>query len=147
MLHPEEFLKMKVQHDNADLLDYFTPDDYSRTAEEVLSMGYSMVALKSGHRGFYIKTSSKESFGTLGATKPGDAENWSNRELWAPAFEPGNFGSATGSGDSSIAGLLSAYLRGLSIEESLKYATCCGLQNVRVLDAVSGIKPWAKPPP
>jgi hypothetical protein len=78
----------------------------------------------------------------MGAARPGDADNWSCRELWAPAFEPGHFGSATGSGDSSIAGLLSAFLRGLPIEKALKYATCCGLQNVRVLDAVSGIKSW-----
>ena len=78
----------------------------------------------------------------MGSARPGDADNWSNRQLWAPAFEVDDFGSATGSGDSAIAGLLSAFLRGLSIEKSLKYATCCGLQNVSVLDAVSGIKPW-----
>jgi len=142
MLHPDKFLEMKAQHANADLLDHFTPEYYSRTADEILSMGSKMVTLKSGHRGFYIKTGPKESFKTLGAARPGDADNWSDRELWAPAFEPGQFGSAAGSGDSSIAGLLSAYLRGLTIEEALKYATCCGLQNVRVLDAVSGIKPW-----
>jgi sugar/nucleoside kinase (ribokinase family) len=142
MLHPQEFLKMKSQHDNADLIDHFTPEEYSRTADEVLSMGCKMVTLKSGHRGFYIKTGSKEAFETLGAAKPADANNWSNRQLWAPAFEPGHFGSAAGSGDSSIAGFLSAYLRGLTIEQALKYATCCGLQNVRVLDAVSGIKTW-----
>ena len=142
MLHPEEFLKMKEKHANADLLDYFTPEDYSRTADEILAMGCKMTTLKSGHRGFYIKTGSKKSFETLGAAKPADADNWANRELWIPAFVPGHFGSATGSGDSSIAGLLTAYLRGLTIEEGLKYAVCCGLQNVRVLDAVSGIKPW-----
>jgi len=142
MLHPEEFLKMKAKHDNAELLDYFTPEDYSRIADEVLAMGCKMTTLKSGHRGFYIKTKSKETFNGLGAAKPGDADNWSDRELWAQAFEVGEFGSATGSGDSSIAGLLSAFLRGLTIEEALKYATCCGLQNVRVLDAVSGIKTW-----
>jgi len=141
-LHPEEFLKMKAQHDNAELIDFFTPEDYSQIADEILEMGCKMTTLKSGHRGFYIKTSSKENFGTLGAAKPGNEDNWANRELWAPAFQPGHFGSATGSGDSSIAGLLSAFLRGLSIEQALKYATCCGLQNVRVLDAVSGIKSW-----
>ena len=74
--------------------------------------------------------------------KPGDEDNWAMRELWAPAFEPDRFGSATGSGDSSIAGLLSAFIRGLNIEQSLKYATCCGFQNVRALDSVSGIKSW-----
>ena len=30
----------------------------------------------------------------------------------------------------------------MTIEKALKVATCCGLQNVSVLDAVSGIKPW-----
>ena len=144
MLHPEEFLDMKAQHNNAELIDYLTPEDYSRIADEILLMGCKMTTLKSGHRGFYIKTNSKESFETLGAASPGNEYNWANRELWAPAFEPGHFGSATGSGDSSIAGLLSAFLRGLTIEEALKYATCCGLQNVRVLDAVSGIKPWSE---
>ncbi len=43
-----------------------------------------------------------------------------------------------------LMGLFTAYLRGLSIEKALKYATCCGLQNVRVLDAVSGVNPWEK---
>jgi hypothetical protein len=48
--------------------------------------------------------------------------------------------SATGSGDSSIAGFLTAFLRGSSIEEALKYATALGWQNVQVLDAVSGVR-------
>ena len=142
MLHPQEFLKMKAQHDNAELIDHLKPEDYSRIADEILPMGCKMVTLKSGHRGFYVKTNQKEIFKTLGAAKPNDENNWSNRELWAPAFEPGHFGSAAGSGDSSIAGFMSAFLRGLTIEEALKYATCCGMQNVRVLDAVSGIKSW-----
>jgi sugar/nucleoside kinase (ribokinase family) len=142
MLDPEAFLKMKEQYGNSELIDYLTPEDYSRIADEVLSMGCRITALKSGHRGFYIKTASKDKFDGMGQAKPGDSENWSDRELWAPAFEPGRFGSATGSGDSSIAGLLSAFLRGLDIELAIKYATCCGLQNIRVLDALSGIKSW-----
>jgi sugar/nucleoside kinase (ribokinase family) len=142
MLDPDTFMKMKAEHNNAELIDFITPEQYSATADELLAMGPKMVALKSGHRGFYLKTVSKEKFASMGAAKPGDADNWSQRELWAPAFVVGEFDSATGSGDSSIAGLLSAFLRGFSIEESLKYATCVGLQNVRVLDAVSGIKSW-----
>jgi hypothetical protein len=78
----------------------------------------------------------------MGAAKPADPQNWTGREVWAPAFQVDNFGSATGSGDSSIAGLLTGFLRGLSIEESLQYAVCLGWQNVQVLDAVSGIHSW-----
>ena len=89
-----------------------------------------------------MKTGPENLFSRMGKAKPGDTKNWANRELWAPAFEVDNFGSATGSGDSSIAGFLSAFLRRRNIEEALKYATCCGLENVRVLDAVSGIKTW-----
>ena len=143
MLYPEKFLEMKKQHDNSELIDYITPEQYSQVADEILAMGAKMTTLKSGHRGFYIKTASKDKFKGLGAAKPADAENWADRELWAPAYVVESFGSATGSGDSSIAGLLTAYLNGLTIEESLKYATCLGYQNVCVLDAVSGCKDWS----
>ena len=142
MLHPEEFLEMKAKHNNAELIDFISPERYSKIADEILDMGAKMVTLKSGHRGFYIKTASKEKFEGLGAAKPADADNWANRELWVAAITVEHFGSATGSGDSSIAGLLTAFLNGLTIEESLKYATCLGYQNVCVLDAVSGTKDW-----
>jgi sugar/nucleoside kinase (ribokinase family) len=142
MLDPARFLALKEQHRNRELIDFLTAEDYSQIADAVLAMGCKMTTLKSGYRGFYIKTAGKETFAGMGAARPGDADNWSNRQLWAPAYKPDHFGSATGSGDSSIAGLLSAFLRGLPIEAALKYATCCGLQNVRVLDAVSGIKCW-----
>ncbi len=142
MLRPEEFLARKIKHNDAELIDRITPEEYSSIADDILAMGTKIVSLKSGHRGFYIKTGFKEAFSNMGAARPDDIDNWAHRELWAPAFVVGTFGSATGSGDSSIAGLLSAFLRGFTIEESLKYATCVGLQNVRVLDAVSGIKSW-----
>ncbi len=142
MLHPDTFLEMKARHGNAELIDAVDPAGYSALADELLALGCRMATLKAGRRGFYIKTGPEERFAGLGAAKPGDPGNWANRELWVPAFKPDRFGSATGSGDSSIAGLLSAFLRGLGIEEALRYAVGCGLQNVRVLDAVSGIRSW-----
>ncbi|MEI6970517.1 MAG: carbohydrate kinase family protein [bacterium] len=142
MLWPDEFLARKKRHKQADLLNHFTPEEYSVMADEVLAMGTRMVALKSGHRGFYLKTSGKAAMAELDFITPRCRAGWADRELWTPAFAVDHFGSATGSGDSAIAGFLSALLRGLPIEATLKYATCCGLQNVRVLDAVSGIKPW-----
>jgi sugar/nucleoside kinase (ribokinase family) len=142
MVDREAFVKMKKEHNDAELIDHMKPHDYSRLADKAIWLGAKMVSLKSGHRGFYLKTAAKEKFTGLGAARPGNPDNWSERELWAPAFEVPRFGSATGSGDSAIAGFLSALLRGLSIEESLTYATCCGWQNVQVLDAVSGIHPW-----
>ncbi len=142
MLWPEEFLRLKKEHNNADLINVFTPEHYSKTADELLAMGAKMTSLKTGHRGFYVKTGDAALFSGMGRARPGNDKNWSNRELWRPAYTVDSFGSATGSGDSSIAGFLSAFLRGLNIEEALKYATCVGYQNVCVLDAVSGVKDW-----
>ena len=142
MLYPEKFIQMKKEHNNADLIDIFTPQQYSEVAGELLAMGTKITSLKSGHRGFYVRTSDAKRFSDMGRAKPGNPDNWSNRELWRPAFTVDAFGSATGSGDSAIAGFLSAFLRGLDIEDTLQYATCVGYQNVCVLDAVSGIKDW-----
>lgn len=142
MVDPVAFLERKKKHNDAELIDFISPEEYSRIADIALSLGTSMVSLKSGHRGFYVKTTDKDKFFRMGEAKPGNLDEWSDRELWAPAFKVPKFASATGSGDSAIAGFLSAFLRGLSIEEALQYATCCGWQNVQVLDAVSGIHAW-----
>ena len=142
MLYPDEFIALKKKHNNADLIDFLTPAQYTQVADELLAMGTKITSLKTGQRGFYVKTGDAKLFKEMGRAKPGNAENWSNRELWRPAFTVDKFGSATGSGDSSIAGFLSAFLRGLDIEDALKYAACVGYQNVCVLDAVSGVKDW-----
>ncbi len=144
MLEPEAFLQMKEKHQGADLIDFLTPEDYDRIATKLLSLGCKMTSLKSGHRGYYFRTGSKASFEGMGAARPGDADNWDNRELWCPAFSAPNLASATGSGDSSISGFLTAFLRGYTLEESLKCANCLGWQNVQVLDAISGIHTWGE---
>ncbi|WP_428937719.1 carbohydrate kinase family protein [Fontivita pretiosa] len=141
-LRPDEFLKMKAQHQGAELIDFISAAQYSSLADECLAMGAKVVALKSGHRGFYVKTASQQKISTLRQSSPLDAANWANRELWAAAFVVDRLGSATGSGDSAIAGFLTAFLRGLNLERALRCATCLGLQNLRVMDAVSGAKSW-----
>ena len=141
MLEPERFLHMKKEHKGDDLIDHLSARDFSGLADRLLSLGAKITALKSGHRGWYIKTGGKDGFASMGAARPGDSENWANRELWCPAYRVERIASATGSGDSSIAGFLTAFLRGEPIETALKYAVCLGWQNVQVLDAVSGIRP------
>lgn len=58
------------------------------------------------------------------------------------SFYVSNVASATGSGDSSIAGFLAAFLNGKTIEESIRIACAVGGQNVQAFDAISGIKSW-----
>ncbi len=147
MLHKEEFLEMKRAAQDAELVDLISPARYGEIAGECLSLGAKMVTLKAAHRGFYFRTGPKQCFEEMGAARPGDPDNWGSRELWAEAFVVDKMASATGSGDSAIAGLLTGFLRGLSIEKSLRCATVVGLQNLRALDAVSGIRPWEETGP
>ncbi|MBU4212329.1 MAG: carbohydrate kinase family protein [Kiritimatiellae bacterium] len=142
MLEPERFMEMKKAHGGADLINYLSPLDYSRIADQLLALGTKMTALKTGHRGYYFKTRSQDCFNGMGAARPGRPEQWASRELWCPAFVCNPLASATGSGDSSIAGFLAAFLKGLSPEASLKTAICLGWQNLQALDAVSSIRSW-----
>ncbi len=144
MLDPEKYVTVKLLAGTKDVVDFIDSGDYSRLARECIQLGSKIVALKTAHRGFYIQTDDLERQKDLGATPPKDGKNWSNRELWCPAFRVEKIASATGSGDSAIAGFLAAYLKGCSIEKTLKYANCVGYQNLHELDAVSGIKSWGQ---
>jgi len=131
-LEKETFLSMKQMHGNAELIDFLDIKIYQRLSKRILKMGAKMTALKAGRLGWYFRT----------GKKIGDKDNWANRELWSPSFQVTNPKSTTGAGDSSIAGFLTAFLKGMSIEESLRCASCLGWQNIQELDAVSGARDW-----
>jgi sugar/nucleoside kinase (ribokinase family) len=141
-LNRAEFLRKRAEaaRIGKDPLDLFAPEEYSSMSSRILQYGVGAVTLKSGFRGYYIRTADSDRLSRFGRAKVGDIANWAERELWEPIYTVERIASATGSGDSSIAGFLASFLRGESIESALKYATAAGKQNVLVHDAVSGIK-------
>jgi len=142
MTQPERLRQMKAEHGGGELIDYFDAADYSELSDRFLAYGSKVVALKSGHRGFYVRTGNATDLAGMGRARPGDMTNWADRELWCPAYHVDPIASATGSGDSSIAGFLAAFLRGETIERTLKYANTVGSLNLTELDALSGLKDW-----
>ncbi len=142
MTQPERFRRMKADHGGGELIDHFDAADYTELSDQFLTYGSKVVALKSGHRGFYVRTGDASRLGEMGRARPGDVGNWADRELWCPAYHVDPIASATGSGDSSIAGFLAAFLRGETIERTLKYANTTGSLNLTELDALSGLKDW-----
>jgi len=138
----DRFFELKKQTGGAEILDLLKGSDYTQLADTFLSYGSRMVGLKSAHRGWYLRTGTKEKLAGMGPAQPSDLDAWANRELWCPSFYVDKIASATGSGDSSIAGFVSAYLRGECVERCLQFANCVGSQNIRQLDALSGIKTW-----
>jgi sugar/nucleoside kinase (ribokinase family) len=105
--------------------------------KDLLEMGAAIAMIKCGHRGLYILTSGRERLEKLGAAKCADIENWANRELWFPVYQEEKFVGALGSGDAAIAGFLSAFVWGHSIESCLRYANAAGSMNVTVPDGLT----------
>lgn len=113
--------------------------DVHDLAAEMLDWGASVVAIKLGVEGIYLRT-------TRDATKLksfGLSENWVERELRAPCFTC-NFVGANGSGDCTIAGLLLATLCGHDPVEAITLACAVGAFSVESPDATGGIRPWSQ---
>ena len=142
MNRKDRYMELHKQTSGAEILDLLKGSDYTQLADAFLSYGARMVGLKSAHRGWYLKTGSKDKLAEMGPARPAEVDAWANREMWCSAYHVEKVASATGSGDSSIAGFLAAYLRAEPIQRCLLFANCVGAQNVRVLDALSGIKTW-----
>ncbi len=122
-----------------DIIDKLDGADYTALSDRLLGWGAKVVALKSGHRGFYCRTASKSALASIGIES---LDNWADRECWSPAFVVENIASATGSGDSAVAGFIVGFLRDESFEKCLRCAVSMGYQNLHGLDGTSGIHDW-----
>jgi sugar/nucleoside kinase (ribokinase family) len=141
-LDPKSYLWKKYQDpDFAGTLPFV---DYKRMAEEFLEMGCGMVMLKAGERGIYLRTSNASRLKNLGQVAVKSAAEWPDRELWAPSYVPKVIVSATGAGDATVGGFLTALLKDYGPERSLRVAACVGYQNLRALDTTSGIGTWSE---
>lgn len=142
MIQRDDFNKLNQNAKGHDLLESLDLNKLQELGEKLISFGTKIAVIKCGIMGYYIRTRGKDRLGKMGKAIPADLDNWSNRELHEESFHVPNVASATGSGDSSIAGFLAAFLNGKSIEESIRIACAVGGQNVQVFDAISGIKTW-----
>ncbi len=117
------------------------PSLLNRLSDQLLEMGARIILLKLGDCGAYLRTADASLLQHIGRAQPADLQSWSNRELWAPCFRVKVVGT-TGSGDSTIAGFLSALLRDLPPEQALTSAVAVGACNVEAADALSGVPAW-----
>ncbi len=124
-----------------DLLACATPELLDDLAEEALGLGVKIFGLKLGERGLYLRTAGQAAFSGFGRAAPADLSTWVDRELLAPCYKVQVAGT-TGSGDATIAGFLSALLRGFTSEGAVTAAVAVGACNVEATDALSGIRPW-----
>ncbi len=142
MVNPEKWKAMRAQAAGDDILDLFVGKDLSELSEQILAWGPAVVSHKCGHRGFFVRTADQDRLTRMGGAAPADVNAWAKRELWAPAYRVDRIASATGSGDSSLAGFTTAFLKQMSPEDCVAAGNALGYQNLHALDAISGIRDW-----
>jgi len=139
MLYPDKYDEFIEAHKGEkDPLETMDEAILPVLSEKLLEYGAKIVVIKCGVRGYYIRTAEKlEGFGRVA---PNDIEEWSGREIICESFHVDDIKSATGSGDSSIAGFLSSFLNGEDIYSCIQIACATGAENLSALDALSGIR-------
>ncbi len=141
VLDRDLFEKRKEQAKDEDPVLAYTGSDCSKLSESLLNLGVKVAAIKAGIKGYYLRTSDKAALKTLPHFS-GELDQWANREIWANSYKAQKFGAATGAGDSTIAGFLTAFLSGFDPVKCVKTANVLGWQNVREVDTLSGIEDW-----
>lgn len=137
-LHKDAFLAKKNNLGPKEgVLDHMTVSEIGAMGGELIELGTGVAMVKCGHRGLYVRTAGAERLERFGAAKPNDIESWENRELWFPVYEEENFVGALGSGDSAIAGFLSAFVWEHTLESCLRYGNAAGSMNVTVPDGLT----------
>ena len=137
-LYKKRFLEKKANLGHKEtVLDNMTVKEISDIGRDLIDMGSAVAVVKCGNRGLYIRTAGKDRLSKLGAAGCSDLDNWAHRELWFPVYQEEKFVGALGSGDSAIAGFLSAFVWGHTIESCLRYANAAGSMNVTVPDGLT----------
>jgi sugar/nucleoside kinase (ribokinase family) len=114
-------------------------------ATTLIAMGPSVVAIKLGDQGLYVRTSEDAARVTRFCRRLGlDAGAWRDRELLAPCYAPRVVRATTGSGDATIAGLLAALLRGAAPSAAASVAVAAGASSTEAIDPVSGVPSWER---
>lgn len=143
MLRREQYDALAAEHGTNELLPFADGPLLRELSQELLEFGVSIVVLKLGEHGLYMRTTDDAAkLGAIGAAAPEQLDAWVGRELLVPCFEVAVAGT-TGAGDCTIAGFLAGLLKGLAPEEVLAGAVAVGACNVEQADATSGVPAWA----
>jgi len=137
-LYKDKFLEKRANlKERETVLDNMSVEEISQIGKDLIGMGTGVAMVKCGNRGLYVRTAGADRLEKFGSAGCSDLDNWANRELWFPVYEEEKFVGALGSGDSAIAGFLSAFVFNNSVESCLRYANAAGSMNVTVPDGLT----------
>jgi sugar/nucleoside kinase (ribokinase family) len=133
----------RVVASGGDILDHLSVELLRDLSGRCLAWGSAVVIIKCGRHGLYVRSGPPERIGQMGSAGP-DPDHWAGAEFFAPSYKVPQVVSASGAGDSAVAGFLGGLLRHADIRMAADYACAAGANNVQVLDTTSGIKSWTE---
>ena len=144
MLRREAFDELTRRAGAGEMLAHIDGGLLSDLGRTCLAAGAAVVLIKCGYLGLYVRTAGRGRLERLGRARCGDVGRWADRERFEPSYAVERIVSATGAGDCAIAGFLAAFLRGLDVDDALRYACAVGAQNLQAADSISGVRSWAQ---
>jgi sugar/nucleoside kinase (ribokinase family) len=144
MLEPDQYACLLAGADGRDMVDVIPREIYDGLADRILEMGVTVLMIKAGHRGAYLRTGDVAKLNSTSALRL-PAADWSHRKSWCEPFPvaPRRFKNACGAGDCAAAAFLTAMLEGVEIGKAARYAMLAGRDNLHGHDAYSGLTDWA----
>ncbi|SFB22706.1 Sugar or nucleoside kinase, ribokinase family [Cohnella sp. OV330] len=139
MVNRDRYERMALKGDH--LCESISVETIRALAASLLAMGCSVVVLKLGASGLYMRSAAQLSSMFADRLPPSMGEAWTDRELWAPCFRTAVAGT-TGAGDCTIAGFIQGLLLHHGPEETMTGAVAVGACSVEHLGATNGIIPW-----
>lgn len=144
MLDRAGYDKLKEKAGSGDITDILDLDrDIRPIADKCMEMGAKVLLLKCGVPGLYLRTSDRESLANISEMTGIDADKWSGKDVFERSYVAERVVSATGAGDTSIAGFLAGILHGETAEDSLHIATAAGALSVTEYASVNALMPLA----
>ena len=139
MLDRKGYIEECKKAGGADIIELLTPEKVRWVAESFLDMGAKIVLIKLGKRGAYLRTRNLAG-ADLGRALCTLEKAWSQREMWIFPNKVTDIVSATGAGDTMIAGFLASAVRGEDPEKALCIGTASASLCLRSSDTTSLLK-------
>ena len=143
MLDRPYFDQLKSVAGDHDVCDFFDDNRLPGLADQLLSLGVRILAIKLGRRGFYVRTADPAALAGMGPAAPANPKAWSDQEIWSGIFDvpKHKIASTSGAGDASIAGFIAGLVSGQTLETSCELACAVAALKIQVKTSVGGILP------
>lgn len=131
----------QVNATGINFIDAYDMTGLSGLSERILEMGASVVIIKLGKKGLYMRTAGTQKLADAGKGAPADPEEWSDHAYFAPSYSVKKIASTSGAGDASIAGVLGGILSGQLSGRSLQLGCAAAAQKIQIRKSFGGIEP------